>query len=220
AGGMQESLHSAARAADAATDPVFARQSPTYRRIKQSLDQTPAIDTHDHLFPFDRLKAYRETKDGKGVNLAGILQNSYLPGYCRLPPWQDRMEFDAWWRAARDSFDNVRAAGFYKYQLPAFQDLYGVDFDAITDEQARDLNRRIFENYKDQRWLYHVVTDRANIELMFNDPYWARLEFGQWYPWEVKVFNVTSLVKASHASEFTNPADSPYVFAQKHGLAM
>ncbi|MGQ0633877.1 MAG: amidohydrolase family protein [Planctomycetaceae bacterium] len=212
-------------AADAPADPVFTRQTPTYRRIKQVLDQTPAIDTHDHLPPFGILPAYRETKEGKGVNLAGILQNSYLPAYCPLPPWQDRMDFDAWWRTAKGSFDNVRAAGFYKYLLPAFQDLYGIDFDTITDDQAYDLNRRIFENYQNQRWLYHVVTERANIELMLNDQAWNCHGFIQSYPWEVIVLNVTTLPWGFHPSEYEVRAfawagDDPYAFAKKHGLPM
>jgi predicted TIM-barrel fold metal-dependent hydrolase len=50
--------------------------------------------------------------------------------------------------------------------LPAFQDLYGIDFDTITDEEARTLNARIFKNYEDPHWLHEVVTERANIELM------------------------------------------------------
>jgi len=207
----------------AAVPPALAqgtRSTGTYQRIKARLDAIGCIDTHDHLWPFDRLPALRETKEGKGVNLAGIVQNGYLQGYNRITPWQDRMEFDTWWNSARNDFHNVRAASFYQYMLPAYRDLYGVDFDTISDEQARELNRRIFENYKDQRWLYHVITERANIELMFNDPYWARLEFAQSYPWEVIVFNVTSLVRAFHPSEYTNPADSPYEFARKHGLPM
>jgi hypothetical protein len=46
-----------------------------------------------------------------------------------------------------------------------------------------------------RKWLYHIVTERANIELMFNDPYWARLKFATYYPFEVLVFNVTTLVR-------------------------
>ena len=57
------------------------------------------------------------------------------------------MDFDDWWSRPRRLQDNVRATSFYRYQLPAFQDLYGVDFDRITDEQARD-STAIFENYK------------------------------------------------------------------------
>jgi len=205
-------------------DVVATRLTPTYRRLKQFLNEVPAIDTHDHLWPFDRLRAYRMTKEGKGVNLAGIWQNSYLPGYARITPWTDGMEFDDWWKSARNDFHNVRATSFYRYQLPAFRDLYGVDFDIITDDEARRVDRQIFENYKDQRWLYHVVTERANIELMFNDTYWGCHDFVQSYPWEVLVMNVTTLVRGFHASEYENrtgtpfAGDSPYEFAKKHGL--
>jgi len=37
---------------------------------------------------------------------------------------------------------------------------------ARSREQARQLNDRIYRNYLDQRWLYEVVTEKANIELM------------------------------------------------------
>lgn len=203
------------------------RKTETYRRLKSQVDQIPLIDTHDHLWPFDRLPALRQTRQGRGVNLAGLWQNSYLSGYNRITPWIDNMEFDDWWKEAHDDFDNVRALSFYQYQLPAFRDLYGVDFEKLDAAEARQLNQRIFDNYKDQKWLYHVVTERANIELMFNDTYWSRLEFVNSYPWEVLVFNVTSLVDGYHPSEYENrPAsnpfkvDSPYDFAKKHGLTM
>jgi len=43
-----------------------------------------------------------------------------------------------------------------------------------TQGQARELNRRIFENYQSDAWLRDTITRRANIELMLIDPYpWA-----------------------------------------------
>jgi hypothetical protein len=194
------------------------RTTKTYLRIKANLDAVPAIDTHDHLLPFEELPSLRETKQGKGVNLAGLWENSYYTWYNPLTDWDEGMAFDDWWVKARDDFKDARSTSFYRYQLPAFADLYGVDFDRITDDQARKLNQQIFKNYKDQKWLYHVVTERANIELMFNDPYWARYAFETHYPFEVMVFNVTPLVRGFHTSEYEKPFDSPYVFAKKHGL--
>src|SRR5438477_3787173 len=143
-----------------APSPVLAqatRDTTTYRRIKKYLDTVPAIDTHDHLWPFDKLPGYVETERGKGMNLSSLWRNSYYTWNHPLTPWQPGGKFDDWWSKARRDFDNSRAASFYRYQLPAFQDLYGVDFDRITDVQARELNERIFRNYLDQRWLYHVV---------------------------------------------------------------
>ena len=61
------------------------------------------------------------------------------------------MAFDAWWAKAKHDFDDARATSFYRYQLPAFRDLYGVDFDRITDDQARELDDRIFANYQRPR---------------------------------------------------------------------
>jgi predicted TIM-barrel fold metal-dependent hydrolase len=193
-------------------------KNPTYRRIKAHLDSVPAIDTHDHLWPFDKLPGFVETDHGRGMNLAGLWRNSYFTWIHSLTPWQPGGKFDDWWAKAKHDFDNARATSFYRYQLPAFQDLYGVDFDRITDAQARSLDERIFRNYLDQRWLYEVVTERANIELMFNDPYWARFDFKTDYSFGVLVFNVTTLVRGFHRSEFKNPADDPYGFARRKAL--
>jgi uncharacterized protein len=196
-------------------------QSPrptTYQRIETYLASIPAIDTHDHLQPFDELPGYVETSRGRGMNLFGLWRLSYFSSTNRLTPWKPGDSFDAWWSEARNDFSNARATSFYRYMLPAFQDLYGIDFDHITNEQARGLDDRIFENYRDQRWLYHVITERANIELMFNDPYWARLDFRTAYPFGILVFNVANLIRGFHPSEFKTPLDSPYEFARKRGL--
>ncbi len=190
----------------------------TYKKIKASLDDVPAIDTHDHLFPFDKLPGYVETEMGKGMNLAGLWRNSYLTRIKSITPWQPGTTFDGWWAKAKHDFDDVRAASFYRYQAEALRDLYGVDFDRISDEQARDLNQKIFRNYVDKRWLYEVVTEKANIELMFNDPYWARFDFKIDYPFGVLVLNVTTMIQGHHADEFKNALDSPYEFAKQHKI--
>jgi hypothetical protein len=196
------------------------RETTTYRRIKAAIDRVAAIDTHDHLFPFDRLPGYVETDRGKGMTLYGLWRSSYYPQINRLTPWKPGGSFADWWATAKHDFDDARATSFYRYQLPAFQDLYGVDFDRITDAQAATLNDQVFAHYKDQRWIYQVVTERANIELMFNDPYWARFEFRRDYTFGVLVFNVTTLVAGFHPSEFKEPADDPYHFARMRGLKL
>ena len=98
--------------------------------------------------------------------------------------------------------------------------MYHVDFETLTDRGAEDLNQQIWNNYKDQNWLYDVITEKANIELMFNDPYWGRLKFTTYYPFEVLVFNVTTLIRGFHPSEFSNPWDSPFRFASDQTLPM
>jgi predicted TIM-barrel fold metal-dependent hydrolase len=197
---------------------ALAQPSATYTRIKAKLDAVPAIDTHDHLFPFEAMPGLVETEKGRGMNLASLWRNSYLGWINPVTAWKDGMKFDDWWAMAKKDFANARALSVYRYQLPIYQDLYGVDFETITDEQARALNDRIFENYRDQRWLYHVVTERANIELMFNDPHWAPLEFTSYYPFGVLVFRVNNLVRGFHLSEFKNPKDNAYRFAAAEGI--
>jgi len=196
------------------------KETPTYRRLKQFLDSVPAINTHDHLRAFDSLAGRVKTDRGPGMTLASLWQSSYYTWYNPLTPWPENGKFEDWWARARNDFANARATTFYRYQLPAFQDLYGVDFDTITDEQARQLNDRIFANYRDPRWLYQVITERANIELMLIDPYWDRLGATDAYPFAVHALNVTTLLHGTHPSAYQAPSDSPYHFAAQEKLPM
>ncbi len=102
--------------------------------------------------------------------------------------------------------------------LPAFRDLYDVDFDTITDEQARKLNQQIFEHYRDDQWLHDVITRRANIELMFIDANWSRIKFDRNYKFSVPLLNVTTLISGSHPDRFQNEINSPYVLARRRSL--
>ena len=87
------------------------RETEAYRRIKLNLDAVPAIDTHDHLLPFEKLPGFRETAAGKGMNLAGIWGNSYWTQVGRLTPWQPKMAFDDWWKNAKNDWDNSQPSG-------------------------------------------------------------------------------------------------------------
>lgn len=196
------------------------RDTPSFRRIKAALDAVPAIDTHDHLFPFGALPGMVDTPKGRGMNLSSLWRSSYLGWINRVSAWPASGSFDDWWAKARHDFDLVRATSFYRYTQVAIQDLYGVDFDVITDDQARELNGRIFANYGDARWLHHVITERANIELMLNDPHWGPLEFKTFYPFEVLVFRVNSLVRGVNPSRFGNPKDNVFLFAQREGIEL
>ena len=193
------------------------KTTPLYARVKASLDAVPAIDTHDHLRPFGELPNLDETDRGRGMTLHSVFAGSYYPGINRLSPWPKGASLDQWWAVAQNDFDNARGTSFYRYLLPAFRDLYGVDFDTVTAEQARDLNDRIFANYRDDAWLNDVILRRANIELMLVDPYWSRLDFSRAYKFSVPVFNVTEVMRGSHPDRLSD-ADSPYAWARKRGL--
>lgn len=200
--------------------PLEPKESGGTGKLRAYLDSVPAIDTHDHLWPFDKLPGYVETDQGKGMNLASLWRNSYFSWVHPLTPWKPGGKFDDWWAKAKHDFADARTTSFYRYQAVGFKDLYGVDFDRITDEQARDLNDRIFRNYLDRRWLYEVITRKANIELMLNDPYWARFEFRTDYPFEVIVLNVTTLSRGFHPSEFQSEHDDPYHFAKGKSITI
>jgi hypothetical protein len=194
------------------------KQTETYVRIKKAIDATPAIDTHEHLRGFDQLPNRERTPDGEGVTLHSIWAGSYFGWTNPLAKWPEDGRFDTWWPVAKRNFDDARATSFYRSMLPAFRDLYGIDFDRITDEQAAELNQKIFNNYRDSRWLEEVVTKRANIELMLIDPYWSRMQFAREYQFAVPVLNVTTLMRGSHPGQFAAENDSPYAVAKRMKL--
>src|SRR5262245_4574648 len=80
------------------------RDTTTYRRVKAHLDAVPAIDTHDHLWPFDRLPGLVETEHGRGMTLASLWQNSYFRWINPLTPWKPGGKFDDWWAKAKHDF--------------------------------------------------------------------------------------------------------------------
>jgi uncharacterized protein len=195
------------------------KTTPLYARIKAALDAVPAIDTHDHLRPFGELPNLDQTDRGREMTLHSIFAGSYFGGINRLTSWPEGKSFDQWWENGKRDFDTARATSSYRYLLPAFRDLYGIDFDTITDEQARSLNDRIAANYRDDTWLIKVITRRANIELMLIDPYWARMQFGRAYKFSVPLLNVTQIISGTHRDAFVD-ADSPYLFAERKKLSL
>ncbi len=195
------------------------KTTPLYGRIKKSLDAVSAIDSHDHLRPFAEIPNQDLTDSGRQVTLHSIFAVSYFVGINRLTPWPEGKPFDAWWSVAKRDFDTARATSSYRYLLPAFRDLYGVDFDTISDDEARRLNQRIVANYKDDKWLIDVITRRANIELMFIDPYWARLQFNRAYQFSVPLLNVTQVLSGTHRDSFVD-VDSPYLFAEQKKMPL
>jgi hypothetical protein len=196
------------------------KTTATYRRIKESLNAVPAIDTHDHLPPFEQIRGRVDTDRGFGMTLASLWTSSYYPWVNSVAPWPKSGRLNDWWQSAKHDFDNARATSFYRYQLPAFTDLYGVDFDTLTDLQAKDVDGRIFDHYRNPDWVYEVITERANIELMVNDPYWDRLGFQMEYPFAVPAINVTALIRGIHPTDFADPHDSPFLFATRQGLPL
>ncbi len=194
------------------------KQTELYARIKAAIDAVPAIDTHEHLRAFDEIPNRVSTPRGMGMTLHSIWAGSYYRWTNPLSPWPADGQFETWWQQAQHDFDDARATSFYRYMLPAFRDLYGVDFDTITAEQAAALNARIFDNYQNDQWLHEVIVKRANIELMLIDPYWSRLQFAREYKYSVPVLNVTTLMSGSHPDRFMTDADSPYAYARRLGL--
>jgi uncharacterized protein len=197
-----------------------AKETDEYKRIRVSLDATPAIDTHEHLRSFEQMLKLHQTGPSAGVTLHSLWQTSYWTRLHRVPPWPENGSFETWWQAARDTFEDGRANGVYRYLLPAFRDLYGLDFETLTDEQAGRLNEQILKNYQDEKWIKQVILERANIELMLVDSYWTPLDFKTYWPFEVRVFRVDSLLRGFHPSELEHPLEDPYDYARRRNLAL
>ena len=115
--------------------PAAPPHSPLHERIAAALDGVPAIDTHDHLPPRDQMRELVSTPRGRGVNLCSLWQYSYFPWIHRVATWPADGNFDAWWKQQQPNFANAKATSAYRYLLPAFADLYGVDFDTITPDR-------------------------------------------------------------------------------------
>jgi len=143
------------------------KQTDVYRRLKKAIDSVRAIHTLDHLRPFDQIAERNVTDQGRDMSLESLWRGSYYGWTNPLSPWMDGESFESWWSRAKTDFDDARVTSFYRYLLPAFRDLYGVDFETMTDAQASQLNKQMFENYKSDIWLNQVITERADIEVMF-----------------------------------------------------
>src|SRR5512139_1290850 len=83
------------------------QQTATYRRIKAYLDSVPAINTHDHLWPFQRLSTGTAVKSPDAMNLYTLWKNSYYTCYNPLAERKPGEPFDSWWPRARDDFGDA-----------------------------------------------------------------------------------------------------------------
>ena len=93
---------------------------------------------HDHLRPFDCLATAATSDGSQGLNLFAIWNDSYYTWCHPLTERKPGTPFEQWWSQAQGDFASARATSFYRFLLPAFQDLYGVDFDRITAGMRSD----------------------------------------------------------------------------------
>lgn len=91
---------------------------------------------------------------------------------------------------------------------------------SITDEQTAALNSRITANHRDQRWLYEVITERANIEDMLNEPHREPFDFKTYYLFSANVLRLNPLFNGFHPSEFamSKRRENPCNFANALGI--
>ena len=185
------------------------KQTPTYARIKQHTDSIRAIDTHDHL-EFESV-----------AGLYTLWWESYFGIYLSpMGPRNQHVPVSDWWPAAEKAFANGRTMSFYRYQLPAFRDLYGVDFDRMNLQQAEELDQAIRAKYRDPNWIRHVVTERAKVDMLVIDYDYTPYDYVSPYEFGVAVVRLNPLVRGFHPEEYSNAAESPYSYAERHGLSM
>ncbi|HBO42812.1 MAG TPA: hypothetical protein DD670_02510 [Planctomycetaceae bacterium] len=199
------------------------KDTEVYARLKASLDAVPAIDTHSHLRgPSDIQRAIpRDPNSQRPLHsvLSWVWTRSYYTWAHPLPPWPKDDYFETWWTAAQKDFDNSRARSAYRSLLPIFSDLYGVDFETLTVEQAKELNARMEKNYVDPDWPEEVIVKRANVELMVIDSFIRPMQVRDHFPFTVSVCNVKWYINGFHPSEFkSGKGPDPYEFAKHHNL--
>ncbi|MBN1589247.1 MAG: amidohydrolase [Pirellulales bacterium] len=198
------------------------KDTDVYARMKKQLDAIPGIDTHSHLRGPEHLAQFVaqqfQPEKPLGCPLWWIWRRSYFTGGHGLAPWPKDGRFETWWAAVQTDFNNSRARSAYRVMLPIFKDLYGVDFESLTLEQAKELNDRMRKDFDRADWADEVIRKRANTEIMVIDSYWKPWEIRDHYPFTVSTCNVTWWVNGYHASEFGSGGQGPYAFAAKHNL--
>jgi hypothetical protein len=88
------------------------KKTELYRRIRTALDAVPAIDTHDHLRPFEEIPGRDLTDKGRGMTLRSIWGGSYYTWINPLSAWPEGKSFDVWWAKAKNDFADARATTF------------------------------------------------------------------------------------------------------------
>ncbi|MBN1589248.1 MAG: amidohydrolase family protein [Pirellulales bacterium] len=199
------------------------KDTDVYARLKKQLDAVPAIDTHSHLGGPGNMKHFVEHafrgEQPKDCALRRVWNTSYFTWGHNLAPWPADHRFDTWWTAAQADFNNSRARSAYRAMLPIFQDLYNVDFESLTLEQARELNTRMEKNLMDPDWADEVIRKRANTELIVVDSFVMPRQVRGHHPFAVSACNVRWLINGFHPSEFSRfPAEDPYAFAAQHKM--
>jgi len=201
------------------------KDTEVYARLKKQLDAVRAVDTHSHLggpgHPQALVDRNFHGTQPTDCALSWIWRRSYLTWAHPLAPWPAAGKFDTWWASAQADFDNYRARSAYRTMLPIFEDLYGLDFETLTPEQARELNDRMEKTWaEDPNWAEEVLCRRANIETMVVDA--ARFfPIRNHHSFVVFACNVRMLINGFHPSEFAqwnSPSENPYVFAKQSNL--
>jgi predicted TIM-barrel fold metal-dependent hydrolase len=204
-----------ARADDVKTTDVNAR-------LKAYADSIPSIDTHSHLHEAFYFKGQAERDfrgdKRKGCGLRRLWGSCYFTWGHRLAPWPKDGRFETWWKVAEADFDNSRARGAYRVMLPIFKDLYGVDFETISTEEAKTLSDRIERNMENPDWADEVLHKKANIEIMVIDAFWRAPHYGDHYPFTVSAVNVQWMLKGFHPSQIRSRSQSPYEFAARNKI--
>jgi uncharacterized protein len=199
------------------------KDTDVYARIKSQLDAVAAIDTHSHLGGSGHNEKFVDRVFRGDSPSDCVLHHTWAVSYFTwghpLALWPADHKFDTWWNAVQTDFNNSRARSAYRAMLPIFSDLYGVDFESLTLEGARELNARMEKNYADPNWAEEVLRRRAHTELIVRDSFILPRAVAPHYPFVVSACNVRWLINGFHQSEFARlPAEDPYAFAAQYKL--
>ena len=201
------------------------KDTAVYVRLKQKLDAVPGIDTHSHICGYHEALHHAKRCFGgekpKDCALHYVWTHSYFTWGHVLARWPQDGNFDAWWNAAQANFQDSRARSAYRTMLPIFQDLYGVDFETLSVDQAKRLNARMEKNFSNPDWAYEILRKKANTEIIVADSWWYPNHIRDHLPFVVTTCNTRWFLNGFHPSEFDRfPSDNPYTFAKNHKMPM
>ncbi|MCD6291436.1 MAG: amidohydrolase family protein [Anaerolineae bacterium] len=179
-------------------------------RLAAVFDDTPIIDTHEHLRT-DGDHAFNH------MGLETVLRGYFgwvVPGAAN----EEGLSPEAWWTRLRPALDRRRNLAFYRFLLPAFRDLHGLQDDELTDENWETLDQRIRDAYQDPSWFRHVLQERAHIQTILHDPYWKVGDGRPEQPFYRVALRINSLLYGYNRDARDHNGNTPYTVAERLGL--
>ncbi len=150
--------------------PAFRSESATW--IWAHMAALPVADTHEHLRPPAALRL--------PMSPGRLLSHSYLTRNLRRSDGSPNgvgaaLEVDlhdATWETVRPYLDRIRRSSYFRWLMRGLTELYDLDDDMLSAATWDRLSDELPARYGEAGWL-SAGLDRAGVEAVIWDPYWA-----------------------------------------------